>query len=115
MDLFTALADQTRRQILEMLAQNKELSASEIYAHFTISPQAISQHLKVLREVKLVYVERRAQLRIYRINTEAMIELESWFQKMRHYWIHRLDALDEVLAAEWKEIQKNKTSEDDVP
>src|SRR6266700_7662831 len=56
MDMFVALSDPTRRAILEILASSGELSATAIYEHFSVSPQAISQHLKALREAK--YVEQ---------------------------------------------------------
>ena len=58
MDMFVALADPTRRHILELLANSGELAATAIYEQFPVSPPAISQHLKVLREVKLVRVSR---------------------------------------------------------
>jgi DNA-binding transcriptional ArsR family regulator len=102
MDIFLALADPTRRSILELLAGNVELSASEIHEKFQVSPQAISQHLKVLLEAKLVSVEKRAQQRIYRINTDAMVELEEWSSSMRNRWSRRLDTLEAVLKAEMK-------------
>ena len=73
MDMFSALAEPTRRSILEMLASEGRLSASEIADRFPVSAPAISQHLKVLREAKLVQVEKRAQQRIYEINPEAML------------------------------------------
>jgi DNA-binding transcriptional ArsR family regulator len=105
MDKFYALADPTRRKIVEMLAKAGQLSASQICEHFPVSPQAISQHLKVLREAKLVLVEKRAQQRIYRINPEAVLELEGWARQMRQLWNQRFDALDEVLKAEEKKVK----------
>jgi DNA-binding transcriptional ArsR family regulator len=54
MDIFTALAEPTRRTIIELLARSGPLSATEIYEQFPVSPQAVSQHLKVLRETQLV-------------------------------------------------------------
>ena len=78
MDIFYALSDPTRRKILELLASQGELSATQIYASFQISPPAISQHLKVLREANLVKMDKRAQQRIYQINPEAVHELEDW-------------------------------------
>ncbi len=54
MDKFAALADPTRRQIIELLARHAELSATEIARHFPSSPPAISQHLKVLRDANLI-------------------------------------------------------------
>ncbi len=102
MDIFSALADPTRRKILEMLAQEGQLSAKEITEKFLISPPAISQHLKVLREARLVEVEKRAQQRIYRINPDAMLELEDWARQINDLWNQRFDALERVLAAEKK-------------
>lgn len=68
MDKLYALAEPTRRTILEMLAKEGQLSATEISDRFNVSPSAISQHLKVLREANLVLMEKRAQQRLYRIN-----------------------------------------------
>ena len=67
MDLFSALADPTRRSILELLAKKGPLPATAICERFQVSPQAISQHLKVLREAHLVQMEKRAQKRLYRV------------------------------------------------
>lgn len=105
-DIFSALADPTRRSILEMLAGNDELPASEIHDKFRVSPQAISQHLKILREANLVHVEKRAQQRIYRINTETMVQFEEWSKSMRQLWSRRLDAMEAVLKAEMAKNQK---------
>jgi uncharacterized protein YndB with AHSA1/START domain len=78
MDIFYALAEPTRRKIIEMLIRNSQLSATEIYDHFPVSRPAISQHLQVLRQANLVQVEKRAQQRIYRVNPQAMREVELW-------------------------------------
>jgi DNA-binding transcriptional ArsR family regulator len=108
-DIFSALADPTRRRILEMLADHEEFAASEIHDQFQVSPQAISQHLKILREANLINVEKRAQQRIYRMNTDAMVELEEWSKSMRHRWSRRLDTLEAVLKTEMKKTAKTQT------
>src|SRR3982751_6727847 len=100
MDAFTAIAEPTRRRILEMLATNGNLSASEIYNKFSASPPAISQHLKALRAAKLVRVEKRAQKRIYYVNPEPMNELEKWIRKFTATADERYEALDELLEKE---------------
>ena len=105
MDKFTALADPTRRKIIEMLARYGQLSATEIAGQFPISPQAISQHLKVLRAASLVQVEKRAQQRIYRINPETMVELEVWARQLRQLWDQRFDALEELVETEKKRMK----------
>jgi hypothetical protein len=60
--------------------------------------------LKVLREAKLVLVEKRAQQRIYRINPDAMLELEDWAKQMTRIWSERFEALDQVLEEEKKKL-----------
>ena len=100
MDTFQALADPTRRHIIEMLASRGKMSASDIFHKFRTSPPAISQHLKVLRVAKLVTVEKHAQQRMYEINPKKMAEVEVWIQKLSKAWNERFDALDEVLRKE---------------
>src|SRR6266571_7822725 len=92
MDMFVALSDPTRRAILEILASSGELAATAIYEHFSISPQAISQHLKVLREAKLVVMEKRAQKHLYRLNQETLSQFEAWVQQTRQRWEERFSA-----------------------
>ncbi len=102
MDKFTALADPTRRTIIEMLAIHGQLCASEISDEFQVSPSAISQHLKILREANLVKMEKRAQQRLYRINPEPLRELEEWVSRMTELWDEQFEALDKVLQDEMK-------------
>lgn len=108
MDIFSALAEPNRRKIMEILARYGQLTATEISDRFQVSPQAISQHLRVLREARLVRVEKRAQLRIYRINPDAMLELEDWARRVRQVWNQRFDALEEIL-----EEEKRKENNDE--
>ena len=100
--MYVALADPTRRHILELLATNGELSATAIYEQFPVSPQAISQHLKVLREAKLVDMEKRAQKHLYRLNPQTLSQFEEWVQQTKQRWSERFDALDTVLESEKK-------------
>ena len=86
MDMFYALADPTRRKILELLASRGQLSATEIYDQFGATPPAISQHLKVLRQAGLVLMEKRAQQRIYKLNPESLLELEDWSMQLAQQW-----------------------------
>jgi DNA-binding transcriptional ArsR family regulator len=104
--LFSALAEPTRRNILELLSTKGQLSATDICDNFTVSPPAISQHLKVLRQANLVRVEKRAQQRIYQINRETMSEVDGWVRKMTKRYDARYDALDRVLEAEKKKLAK---------
>jgi DNA-binding transcriptional ArsR family regulator len=90
---FAALADPTRRRIVEMLARGP-LSAGEIAGRFTISPSAISQHLKVLRAARLVRASVAAQQRIYELDAEGLAEIESWLDGVGPIGRKRLEALE---------------------
>ncbi len=107
MDIFDALADPTRRKIMELLADSGPLAASEICSRFPVSSPAISQHLKVLREAGLVQVEKQAQQRIYRINPEAVQGLEGWAKRLEQLWSQRFEALEQVLAREQESRPRN--------
>jgi len=96
MDGFTALADPTRRSIVEMLGEGA-LSAGEIGARFSTSAPAISQHLKVLREAGLVSVEVRGQQRIYRLDPAGLEAFDAWLGKVRRFWGRHLDILEQEL------------------
>jgi len=98
--LFDALADPTRRTIIELLAANGRMSATDIYDNFSMSNPAVSQHLKVLREAELVQIERRAQKHIYSLNPDTMHSLEGWIKHTTQLWDQRFDRLDNLLAAE---------------
>ncbi len=108
MDMFEALADPTRRHIVELLAANGELAATAIYEQFHVSPQAISQHLKVLREAKVVEMEKRAQKHVYRLNLQTLSEFEAWVLHTKQRWEERFAALDQVLAIEKKRLAEGK-------
>lgn len=114
MDMFEALADPTRRQIVELLATNGELAASAIYEHFHVSPQAVSQHLKVLREAKVVEMEKRAQKHIYRLNLKTLSEFEAWVRQTRQRWEERFSALDRVLENEKRKLAESKQGSGDT-
>ena len=90
---FAALADPTRRKIIEALAQGP-LSSGEIAGKFEISAPAISQHLKVLRVAKLVRVRVAAQWRIYELDKDGVDELVRWVTVLKR----RVDELGDSAA-----------------
>lgn len=96
MDAFTALADPTRRRIVETLADG-ESAFGELAGQFEMSGPAVSQHLKVLREAGLVTVRKDRQRRIYRLNAGGLGELEEWLGKVKRFWGPRLDDLERAL------------------
>ena len=99
MNCFAAVADPTRRRIVELLAA-QPLSSGEIAARFDITASAISQHLKVLRNAKLVRATVAAQHRIYELDAGGVEEMDAWIQQIRRFWSVRLDALELALKRE---------------
>ncbi len=96
MDTFTALADPTRRRIIESLAAG-ETSFGELADKFEMSRPAVSQHLKVLRDAGIVTARVDAQRRIYKLTDDGLGEVEDWLGKVRDFWSQRLDKLERLL------------------
>ena len=96
-ELLTVLADPIRREIIDLLAE-RERSAGELGAAFTVSQPAISRHLRVLREAGLVQVRGEGQRRIYRLDPAPLAALDDWLGRYRHFWSARLDALEARIA-----------------
>lgn len=110
MEALSALADPTRRRIVELLAQ-RDRTAGEIVAEFDMTAPGISQHLKVLREAGLVTVRAEGQQRIQALNPAGFDELDAWLDKTRRAWSRRLDALEgELRAEDERERARKKTS-----
>ena len=96
MPVFAALADPTRRRLLELLVAG-ERSAGELAAEFAISRPGVSRHLRVLREAGLVRVRGDGQRRLYSVDLAQLDEVDAWLSRWRGFWAQRLDALDTEL------------------
>jgi DNA-binding transcriptional ArsR family regulator len=90
---FTALADPTRRAILEQLTEG-EASVSELAAQFPMTLQAVSKHLQILERAGLVSRGRSAQLRPSRLEAAPLEEAVTWLATYRRFWRKRFDRLD---------------------
>jgi DNA-binding transcriptional ArsR family regulator len=96
-DSFIALADPTRRRIVEALAAGP-LSSGQIAARFPISAPAVSQHLKALKSAGLVRVRSEAQRRIYEIDPDGIEAVAGWADGIRRFWSARLAGLEAELS-----------------
>jgi len=94
--VFEALADPTRRRILELLAGG-ERSAGDLAGEFAISRPGVSRHLRVLRAAGLVRARGDGQRRLYSVDPAPLAEVEQWLARYRLFWAQRLDALDTEL------------------
>jgi DNA-binding transcriptional ArsR family regulator len=96
--VFGALADPTRRAILNRLADG-EATVAELAAPFSMSQPAISKHLKVLEHAGLVSRARRATARLSRLEGEPLREVTTWLARYQRFWDESHERLDDLLAA----------------
>lgn len=80
-----------------MLAHRGRLSASQISGEFDVTPQAMSQHLRVLREAHVIQMEKRAQQRLYSFDPRSMDQVQLWVSDLTRLWNGRLRRLDRAL------------------
>ncbi|MFB9235835.1 ArsR/SmtB family transcription factor [Plantactinospora siamensis] len=101
MHAFDVLGDPVRRRILELLADGERAAGSVsevIRAEFGISPPAVSQHLRVLRESGFVTARPDGTRRLYAVEAAPLQEVDIWLERFRRFWTQRLDALGTELA-----------------
>jgi len=97
MDVFEAVAEPTRRAVLNLLAL-RERSAGELVAAFpALTQPAVSRHLRLLRESQLVDVRADGTRRVYSLRPASLAELDSWLESYRRFWSGRLDDLEDHL------------------
>lgn len=105
---FQALADPTRRRILDLLREKPRL-VGELVDLLGISQPGVSKHLRVLREVGLVHVRQDAQRRWYELRLEPLIEVDTWLESYRQLWDARFERLDTYLS----ELQRKEEDHDE--
>jgi DNA-binding transcriptional ArsR family regulator len=95
-DAFNALADPTRRRIVESL-QSGERQVSEIVEHAGVHQSGVSRHLRILHDAGFVSVRPDQQRRLYSLRQEPFVELEGWLANFRGLWEARLDRFEVAL------------------
>ncbi|MEH7112944.1 metalloregulator ArsR/SmtB family transcription factor [Neobacillus niacini] len=95
-DVFQAIADPTRREVLRLLAE-KELPISEIAIHFPMTRTAIAKHLQVLSSAELVSGRKQGREKIYRLQPEPLTELKQWLSFYEKFWENKLSILKHIV------------------
>ena len=95
-DVFLAVADPTRRRLLDLLAE-RERPVMELVEHFDISQPSVSEHLRVLREAGLVAARREGRRRVYHLDALPLKELSDWVKMYERFWKDKLDRLGRYL------------------
>src|SRR6478735_4399778 len=109
MQSLLAIADPTRRRIVELLAQ-RDRTSGELVEEFDVSAPAISQPLNVLRDAGLVTTRVEGQSRIQTLNPAGLDDIGDWLERTRNFWSQRLDALERELKADDERIKRKKKS-----
>ena len=104
--VFAALADPTRRAIVERLLADGDLTVGEIRRPFRISAPAITRHLQVLESAGLIGKRVDRQFRVVHARPEALRPLGSWFERQQRHWTDAFDRLEAVIAAETPKRRK---------
>lgn len=101
MHAFAVLSDPVRRRILEFLVEGEHASgevADVIRREFAITPAAVSQHLKVLRDTGFATVRIDGTRRIYAVDTNPLRDIDAWLERFRRFWEPKLDSLTTEIA-----------------
>jgi DNA-binding transcriptional ArsR family regulator len=107
---FQALADPTRRAVLDLLRRGSQ-PAGEIAGAFPVSRPAISKHLRLLRRARLVREHREGRHRVYQLNPEPLRAIDSWLDQYRTFWKMNLTSLKTFVEAEYA----NETNQAHAP
>jgi len=103
-DVFQAIADPTRREIIDMVA-SEPMNLNAIAANFDISRPAISQQIKILKECGLVQITRKGRERYCEAKLDPLVEVQNWVARYKQFWSGKLDALEDFLNNEEKETR----------
>lgn len=104
-DVFQAIADPTRREIINLLA-HKALNLNAIADNFDISRPAVSKHIRILTECGLLMITQQGRERYCKANLQKLQEVSDWTAQYQSFWTQKLDALEDFLEKEKKEGEK---------
>lgn len=107
-DVFQAIADPTRREILNMIA-HQSLNLNAISANFDVSRPAISQHIKILEECGLIMIKEQGRERYCEAKLQKLSEVADWIEPFRQMWKSRFDRIDAIVEELTKRTTKSKT------
>ncbi len=96
-DVYSAIADPTRRGLLKRLAEEGERNVTELLEPLAISQPALSKHLRILREAGLVERHKQGRMRVYSIQAGRLRQVHDWITYFERFWDDKLDALDVYL------------------
>ena len=112
-DVFTAIAEPRRRQVIAVLSDGQEHAVNEIVVRMKMAQSPVSKHLGALHRAGVVTVVRRGQHRMYRLNPESLKPIHEWVRAFERYWTHQVDQIKQ--RAERKALERLIRIDDDAP
>ena len=110
-DVFSAIAEPRRREVIAVLSDGREYAVNEIVVRMEMAQPAVSKHLGALRKAGVVTVVKRGQHRMYRLNGEGLRPVHEWVKTFERYWTHQVDQIKQ--RAERKALERMVRFEDD--
>jgi DNA-binding transcriptional ArsR family regulator len=102
-DVFQAIADPTRRDIISLVARNS-MTQNDVASSFDVSRQAISKHIKILMECGILMIDQQGRERYYSLQPKKLAQVADWIEPFRTMWEDKFNRLDDVL----KKLKSNK-------
>ena len=109
-DVFNAIAEPRRREVIAVLADGREYSVGEVVVRLKMPQPAVSKHLGVLRKVGVVSVIKRGKHRMYRLNAAELKPIHDWVKVFERYWTHQLNQIK--VRAEKKALERMISGDD---
>lgn len=103
-DVFNAIAEPRRREIVDLLAFGAERDVTELVLKLGLPQPAVSKHLGVLRKVGVVDVHKAGQRRLYRLNPQELKPVHDWIQNFERFWTDQLASIKEVAERKAKQL-----------
>jgi DNA-binding transcriptional ArsR family regulator len=110
-DVFNAIAEPRRRQIIDLLARDGQQAVGDLVATLRLPQPAVSKHLGVLRRVRIVAVSKRGRSRMYRLDPDRLKPVHDWIKHYERFWSHQLSRIKQ--RAEQK-ARERSTSNDNT-
>jgi DNA-binding transcriptional ArsR family regulator len=110
-DVFNAIAEPRRRQIIELLAQRGALTVGALVVTLGLPQPAVSKHLGVLRKVGVVAVMKQGQQRVYSLEAEKLKTVHDWVKAFESLWSHQLDRIQQRAERRAREQAESTTSQ----
>jgi DNA-binding transcriptional ArsR family regulator len=112
LDVFNAVAEPRRREILDVLIDGRERAVSEVVEAVGMPQPSVSKHLSVLLKVGVVSVTRNGQMRMYRLNGSNLKPVHDWAKTFERYWSHQIDRIKERAEQKMRQREQGNNNQE---